>query len=110
LIPFKPRSYDVWTIGDVKTIITEMKLANPNLKSFAFINQADTRGSDNDDTLSILKECEEFKCINVTIGNRKAFGNSSSDGLGVIEVRNADKKAIQEIKKLYDFVYSKCMD
>jgi len=108
LVPFKPRSYDVWTIGDVKTLISEMKLANQKLQSFAFINQADAKGSDNEDALSILDECEEFKALKITIGNRKSFGNSSAYGLGVTEVKSMDKKAIQEMNELYEFIYNKC--
>lgn len=107
LIPFKPRSYDVWTIGQVKTVITEMKVANPNLKVFAFINQSDAKGSDNEDSLSILNECEEFTCLKHTIGNRKTFGSSSSDGLGVTEVKNPDKKAVREMLDLYELIYKK---
>lgn len=109
LVPFRPRSYDVWTVGDVKTIISEMKVGNPNLQAFAFINQADPKGTDNEDSFEILEECEELKCIKITIGSRKTFGNSASDGLGVIEVKNPDKKAVQEIKGLYDFLYNKCI-
>ena len=108
LVPFKPRSYDIWTVGDVKTIIREMKVANQKLQSFAFINQADSKGTDNEDAFNILEECEEFKCLKLTIGNRKTFGNSSSDGLSVVEVKNPDKKAIQEIRELYEFIYTKC--
>jgi len=108
LVPFKPRSYDVWTISDVKTIINEMRTANPNLQAYAFINQADSKGQDNEEALSILQECNEFKCLNVTIGNRKTFGNSSSDGLGVNEIKNPDKKAVEEIKSLYELIYKKC--
>lgn len=108
LIPFKPRSLDIWTLGDVKALIAEMKPANPNLKVFAMINQADAKGSDNEGTLSILQECEEVKCIEFTIGSRKAFANAASDGLGVVEMKIIDKKAVQEIQELYDFIYSKC--
>jgi chromosome partitioning protein len=106
LVPFKPRSYDVWTLADVKTTIREMKLVNPKLKAYAFINQADPKGTDNEDAFNILKECEELQCINLTIGNRKTFGNSSSDGLGVIEVKSPDKKAVNEIQELYKYVYN----
>lgn len=108
LIPFKPRSYDIWTVADVKTIISEMRLANPKLKAFAFVNQADPKGSDNEVALSILEKCKEFECLKLTIGNRKTFGNSSSDGLGVVEVKNGDKKAVEEMKELYEFIYNKC--
>lgn len=106
LIPFKPRSFDVWTLGDVKTIIREMKVVNPQLQALAFINQADPKGAENDDTLGILEECEELKCLNIFIGNRKTFGNSSSDGLGVVEIKNPDKKAVAEMRELYEYLYN----
>jgi len=108
-VPFKPRSLDIWTLGDVKSVLAEMKPANPKLKVFAFINQADAKGSDNEGSLSILEECEDIKCIPTTIGCRKSFANAASDGLGVTEMKNADKKAIQEMSSLYDFIYNKCM-
>jgi len=108
LIPFKPRSLDIWTLGDLKRLISEMRPANPNLKVYAMINQADSSGSDNEGTISILQECEEIKCIESTIGSRKAFANAASDGLGVIEMKISDKKAMQEIQEIYDFIYNKC--
>lgn len=107
IVPFKPRSFDVWTIGDVKTIISEMRTANPNLSAYAFINQADSKGSDNEEAVSILEECEEIKCLPISIGNRKTFGNAASEGLGVTEVKNKDPKAVKEILNLYNFVYKK---
>lgn len=109
LVPFKPRSLDVWTLGDVKSVVAEMRPANPKLKVYAVINQADSKGSDNEGTLSILQECEEIKCLDITIGSRKAFANAASDGLGVIEMKNADKKAISEIQALFDFIYTPCI-
>lgn len=108
LIPFKPRSLDIWTLGDVKSLIAEMKPANPNMRVYAMINQADAKGSDNEGTISILQECEEIKCLETTIGTRKAFANAASDGLGVIEMKIQDKKAIQEIQDVYDLIYSQC--
>lgn len=109
ILPFRPRSYDLWTMQDVGTLISEVKVINPDLKCFAFINQADTRGKDNEDTFSILQDCNEFKCLDITIVSRKTFGNSSSDGLGIVEVENPDKKAIQELSKLYNFIYTVCI-
>lgn len=105
LVPFKPRSFDVWTLGDVKTIIREMSIVNPKLKCYSFINQADPSGNDNEDTFSILKDCTEMESLNISIGNRKTFGNCSSEGLGVIEARKIDSKAFQEINSLYKQLY-----
>lgn len=109
IVPFKPRSLDIWTLGDIKSVVNEMKPANPKLRAFAFINQADSKGTDNEGSLSILEECEDIKCIPVTVGCRKAFANAASDGLGVTEMKVQDKKAVQEIGQLYDFIYNKCM-
>jgi chromosome partitioning protein len=108
IVPFKPRSLDIWTLGDVKSVVAEMKPANPDLKVFAFINQADAKGSDNEGSQNILDECDEIECIPITIGSRKAFANAASDGLGVTEMKVQDKKAIQEITSLYEFIYNKC--
>jgi chromosome partitioning protein len=108
-VPFKPRSLDIWTLNDVKAVVQEMRPANPNLKVYAFINQADANGTDNQDSQSILGEHEEIKCLPLTIGSRKAFANAASDGLGVVEMKVQDKKAVHEMGLLYDFIYKNCM-
>lgn len=106
LSPFQPRSLDVWTFGKVSSLISEIKPINPNLKSFAIINRADPNGIDNDDTAEILKGSEEIRYIHHRIGARKAFGNAASEGLSVIELKTADKKASLEIKTLCDYVFN----
>lgn len=108
VLPFPPASYDIWTVGQANVLIAEMKAVNEKLKAIAFINRADSTGSDNEDALSILEECKEFECLKITIGNRKAFKNSSGKGLGVTEIEKPDKKAIREITDLYEYIYNKC--
>lgn len=108
LMPFRPRSPDIWTGDDLKLLIQEMLPGNPKLQSYAIVNQAESKGTDNDDSIEILKEFKEFTCLDFTIGARKSFGNAMSDGVGVNELKNQDKKAIQEIQALYDFLYSSC--
>lgn len=109
ITPFCPASYDIWTLTEIKNALRDMKTANQKLEAFSLINRADPSGTDNDDAKAILDECEEMKCLDFTIGNRKAFRSSSSDGLGIIEMKTQDKKAIQEMTALYDFIYSKCI-
>jgi chromosome partitioning protein len=108
LIPFKPRSLDIWTLEEMKILINEMKPANVNLKCIAVINQADFRGTDNEDTINILGECENMECFSQPIGLRKSFANAASDGRGIIEMLVPDKKAIQELESLYNFIYAEC--
>ncbi len=105
VIPFKPRSFDIWTLGKVKTLINEIRTINKKLLCLCVINEADSSGVDNKETHEILSQSEEMVCLDCVIGKRKAFGNAGSDGLGVTELKILDKKAVQELKILYDKIY-----
>jgi chromosome partitioning protein len=101
LVPFAPRCFDIWTLGPVKTMITDACGFNENLQSFALINQGDSRGTDNLTAFNILNSCAEFRTFTFVINERKAFGNAASDGLGVVEQKKPDPKAISELNQLY---------
>lgn len=105
IVPFQPRSLDIWTLGGVKHLISELSAINPNLKSYALINRADSVGGDNQASIEILKDCPNLICFPFTIGQRKAFANAATDGLGVVEMKIQDKKAVQEIQELYSYIY-----
>jgi chromosome partitioning protein len=105
LVPFLPRSLDIWTLGQVKSIIASANEINPNLKSYALINRGDSIGPDNKDAIDIISDCPHLTCIPVIIGQRKAFANAATDGLGVVELKTSDKKAIHEMMMLYEYIY-----
>src|SRR5215207_7658611 len=58
LVPFVPRSFDVWTLEKVSSLVGEMQAANPDLQACTFINRADPRGQDNDEAAEVLRETE----------------------------------------------------
>lgn len=103
LMPFKPSSIDIWTIGSVKRMLSEC--TNHNLKSYAFINQADFKGKDNMDALQVLQDCEDIQCLETLLGNRKSFRNAAADGLSIFELNPRDDKACKEMQSLYDEIY-----
>lgn len=105
LIPFKPKSFDMWTLGAVKGLMGEMMAFNTELKVFTVINQADPRGSDNEEAMEMINEIEDLICLPISIGYRKAFANAAAEGLGVVELKKVDPKAIEEIKDLYFHIY-----
>lgn len=106
LMPFNPASYDIWTVGEVKMMIQEMKTVNSKLHAIAFINRADPKGSENQEAIEILQECKDFECLSMTIGNRKAFRTSSGEGISVTEMKVPEaKKAASEMRALYEYVY-----
>lgn len=104
LVPFLPRSFDVWTLTSVQKIVEEVKTVNPKLIVASFLNRADARGSDNDEAAEYIKEeCgPNLEFLEAKLCSRKAFSNASSKGLSVIELKPQDKKATEEILGLFE--------
>jgi chromosome partitioning protein len=105
IVPFVPRSFDIWTLEKVSELVTEISLVNPNLEANAFINRGDPKGQENKETAELLKESISIKFIDIIIGTRKAFGNAASQGLCVTEIKPADEKAIEEVLSLYKHIF-----
>jgi chromosome partitioning protein len=53
LIPFQPRSVDLWAGVQIGALVAEARAVN-NLKAYAVINAADVQGRDNDDAIAAL--------------------------------------------------------
>lgn len=104
LFPFKPRSIDMWTLGPVKRLIEESSAFSATF--YAFLNQADHQGKDNEEALAVLKESPTLHTLPIIIKTRKSFANACADGLGVHELPVKDEKACKEIQDLYDAIYS----
>ena len=105
LVPFQPKSFDIWTAAKVSELVLEAKSLNEKLKTYAFINCADSRGKDNADTMEFLSKIDGLCLLTQTVGLRKAFSNATAEGLGVVEMK-VDKKAIAEIKALHNAVFA----
>lgn len=106
LVPFVPRSFDIWTLEKVSSLVEEMKTINPGLQTFSFLNKADVRGQDNIEASQFLKENKTLLYIDTPIGNRKTYPNAAAQGLGITEIKPQDKKATDEFNKLFEY----CLD
>ena len=60
LVPFLPRSFDVWTLEKAAKLVDEMRLANPALRAYAFRNRTDPRGQDNLEAAEVLQETRRY--------------------------------------------------
>ena len=106
LVPVFPSSFDTWVVDSVNALVEEVTAINTKLKSYCYLSRADVVGNQNNDTAQILKDdYPEIEYIDCPIKNRKVFRNSSSQGLGVVEFKPKDEKAINEVKKLYSKVF-----
>jgi chromosome partitioning protein len=105
LIPFQPRSFDIWTLGTVADLVGEARISNPKLRAPAIINFADPQGADNDQAAEALSGVDGIEFLDSPIGRRKAFPNASADGLAVTELKRPDAKANAEITALIAAIF-----
>ena len=106
LVPFNPRSFDVWTLEKVTRLIQEIQTVNPELEAYAFLNRADPRGSDNDEAAEVLKDADAVQFLDTPLGNRKAFSDAAAQGMSVMELQPEDRKATAEFKELFKIICS----
>lgn len=105
IVPFVPRSFDVWTLEKVASLVEEMRAANPRLQAYVFLNRADPQGRDNDEAAELLREAGGLEFLDTPVGTRKAFGNAASQGLAVTELKQQDPKATQEMNTLFGYLF-----
>ncbi|OUJ69388.1 AAA family ATPase [Hymenobacter crusticola] len=106
LVPFAPRSLDIWTLRKVENLIAEVAPFNPSLRSLTFINKADARGTYKEEAAELLRGSEYLQFLETAVGNRISFANAAAAGLGVLEMKPADDKAVAEVNELCNNVQS----
>jgi chromosome partitioning protein len=104
LVPFAPRSFDVWALERVAELVEEGRSLNPELRAYAFLNRADARGGDNAAAAEIIRDQSTLEFLPVRLGNRKSYARAATSGLSVVELRPADAKAVEEIETLFGVV------
>lgn len=105
LVPFAPRSFDVWTLDKVAELIEETRAVNPDLRALAFINRAEARGGENAEAAELIRSKPGLEFVPVSLGARKAFAHAAAAGLSVVELRPHDPKAVEEIGTLYRHLF-----
>ena len=105
LIPFAPRSFDLWTINKVIDVINEIQsIRDKPLTVYTFLSRADIRSADNREVALALANYPEIQFLPYPISNRKAFSNAAGVGLAVFETDQPDVKAVAEINALFNIV------
>jgi chromosome partitioning protein len=112
LLPFQPRSVDLWAGAQIGALVAEARHVNEALRACSILNMADSQGHDNEDAFDALKTIEGVEPLPLAIVRRKAFPNAFSNGLSVTEqtARDRDPKAIDELLSVVDALYTQKVD
>ncbi len=107
LVPFLPRSVDVWALRDIAGIIDEARSVRDSLRACAVLNAADPGVSgDNTDAMAALSDFPQLIPLSATVRRRKAFANAVGLGLSVEELTPRDPKACEELSSLAFIVFT----
>jgi chromosome partitioning protein len=105
LVPFQPRSIDVWAIADIAALIEEARSMGANMEVFGFLNMADIQGSDNKDAAEALADYPSITYLDTPIRRRKSIANAAGNGMSVLEYQPRDEKANAELQALLAAIY-----
>lgn len=105
ILPFLPRSFDVWALNDIMALIEETRAVRGDFRVLAVLNQADPHGGDNLEARETVQGIPGLELCDATIGRRKSFANAAGEGLSVLEAVSRDSKACSELKYLRDMIF-----
>ena len=112
LIPFQPRSVDLWAGAQIGALVAEARHVNEGLRACSILNMAEVQGRDNEDAFDALKTIEGVELLRLAIVRRKAFPNAFSNGLSVTDqtARERDPKAVDELLSVVNALYTQKVD
>ncbi len=107
LVPFQPRSYDVWALNDIAGLVDEARSVRDGLRAFAVLNCADPgEGSrDNLEAAAAVADVPQFEYLATPLRRRKAYANAAGSGLSVLEAKPVDRKAADELQALVNALF-----
>jgi chromosome partitioning protein len=108
LVPFQPRSYDVWALNDMAVLVDEARSVRDGLRAFAVLNCADPGdvSIDNTEAAEAVADVPQFEYLITPIRRRKSFANAAGQGLSVLELKPGDKKAKDELNALVNVLFT----
>ena len=108
IVPFAPRSYDVWALDDMAALVDEARSVRDGLRAFAVLNLADPgeTSADNAEAAAAVADVPQFIYLPTPIRRRKAFSNAGGSGVSVAELSPRDPKACAELDVLVASIFN----
>jgi len=107
VVPFQPRSYDVWALNDIAGLVDEARSVRDGLRAYAVLNCADPGESsaDNAEAAAAVADVPQFEYLATPLRRRKAYANAAGAGLSVLEAKPVDRKAVDELQALVNALF-----
>jgi chromosome partitioning protein len=105
IVPFAPRSMDVWALSDMSHLVEEARGIRGDFPVYAVLNNADISGSDNAEAIEAIADYPHLKYLDSPVKRRKSIATSAGKGMSVLEFTPRDTKACEEIQALMYMIF-----
>jgi chromosome partitioning protein len=105
VVPFAPRSLDVWALNDISSLVNEARAVRDGLRVIAMLNNADPHGHDNEDAAAAVADFPELEYVPTPIRRRKPIANAAGQGMSILEYTPKDAKGAEEMAALVKAVF-----
>lgn len=107
IFPLRPSQFDLWTLSRLNLLVETAKEINENLKAYVVVNMASPNPNvkEAEDMKELVKEFTQLNILKTIIYERIVYRRAALGGMGVIEYKPEDSKAINEIMNLYEEIY-----
>lgn len=104
-VPLRPSQADLETVGEMNSMVADVKAFNHTLQAFTLVSLASTNPSiiEGQEARAALQEVPEIALSDCVIRERKIYRDAFFEGVGVIEMTN--NKGTPEIQLLAQEVY-----
>ncbi len=107
LVPVQASQFDLWTLARMDDLVATARRSNPALGAFVVIGRSSPHPlvSEAAEVRSVLADYTQLEVTASVIRERVVYRRSIRDGLAVREFSPPNKKAIQELRSLYEEVF-----
>ncbi|MDO8591503.1 MAG: AAA family ATPase [bacterium] len=95
LIPFLPRSFDIWALEDMAVLLEETRAVH-DIRAIAFLNMADPTGTDNEEAKEAVAQLPGMELLSVQLKRLKPLAYASGSGQHISEYKPRHAKACEE--------------
>lgn len=107
IFPLRPSQFDLWTLGRLNVLVETAREINESLQAYVVVNMASPNPNvkEAEDMKELVKEFTQLDILKTIVYERIVYRRAALEGMGVVEYRPEDTKAVQEITSLYEEIY-----
>ena len=108
VIPIQASQFDVWTLGAMDTLVSQVQAFNELLQVRVILNRASTNPSVSEaaEAAEVMADFEHLQLMNTVVHDRIAYRKAAKSGLSVAELQPKEQKAFQEMMHFYEELFS----